>query len=542
MVALYHEQSKDSIPARKRSGKSRIKLMNNKEREEGHRSWILSFPLRSWLQRANPVHHLEPSENDLGHTGTAKRDTQRSGTANAVDILGNDHIARKQALHPENSDKVMESFASQNLMKANQQQLDECVDFLEIFKVNKEFFLKILQEPDVRKNQLHGLKNSNIKVKLTKSRSFPVANTSQARNIRPSTLKHKQNEVWFFLSGEKSVAGTEGQNLEDSMFQKDHYRDSITADGDRTGSVNSHGWNQLVINRFKEIKQKIKQALKESKRENGHTPVEADYQRDHFGGGTSIDGTDISERLKITIDQDGNKIDRSNDDLSKRRLERVKRTSSLNESLDRYTQLFMNAFDRETKYSHSSSLRVTTEEKVPSNAQKSCRRNLSLPDLDSFSFLAGTSHDAPFRLGMHIKTLVDQSTNKDKDSQTEPESSSLVVNADCSRPLDTVKETELQRSDSSVDIEYSGTLTIEGNEKKTSLTDFILKDENKPVRESSVYEEEEICATNDPKEELSQPNYESVAKTCFPDDITSYAEFPTSQGSKKFSLAYKLVQ
>lgn len=440
----------------------------------------------------------------MGH-GTGKSDPvivpQGSGTANGVDILGNDHIARKKVHYPENCDMV-ESSVRQNLMKANQlntdisnQQLNDCVDILEIFKVNKEFFLKILQDPDVCKNQFHGLKNSNIKVRLTKSRSFPLANSSQARNIRPSTLKHKQNEVWFFLNGEKSVASTQAQKLED--FQKDHYTNSISTDSDRTNSINSHGWNQLVINRFRDIKQKIKQALKESKRENGHTPVEADNQSDLFAGRNSTDGTEMSERLEITIGQDGYKIDWSNDDLRKRRIQRVRRTSSLNESLDRYTQLFENAFGKETKFSHSRSLRLKTEEKVPSNTRKSCRRNLSLPDLDSLS-------------------------------------SFLPVNTYHSQPLAAVVESELQRIGSRASIEYSGRLTID--EKRTSTSDNILEDENEPARESRVYQEEEICVTKDQKEELSQPIYESVIETCFPDDLTSSAQFPTSEGNHKFLL------
>ncbi|PON36713.1 hypothetical protein PanWU01x14_326140 [Parasponia andersonii] len=523
---LVKQQSTDSIPASRRSGKPRLKSMNTEERQESHRHWILSFSLHSWLQRANPVHHLEPSENCLGHTAI--------GTANAADVRGNDYIARKQVAYPANCNMVS---GSQNLMKANQQstdisnqELDDSVDIMEIFKVNKEFFLKILQDPDVRKNQFHGLKNSNIKVRLTKSRSFPVPNTSQARNIKPSTLKHKQNEVWFFLSGEKSVAGTGAQKLEDSKLQKAHYINSVT-DHDTTGDVNNHGWNRLVINRFRDIKQKIKQALKESKKEHGHTAVDADYQSDPFGGRTSIDGTEMSERLQMTIGQDGNKIDISNDDLRKRRLQRVRRTSSLNESLDRYTQLFENAFGRETKYRHSRSLRVTTEEKVPSNARKSCRTNLSLPDLDSFSsFLNGTPYDAPIHLVMPNKTLVDHITHKDRDNQTELESLNLAVNTDLSQPLEGVIETELQRSGSSANIEYSGSSTVDGKEETTSITDNIVEDENKPARESSAYQEEEIFVTNDPKEELSQPNYKSVIETCIPEDLTNSAEFPTSEG------------
>ncbi|XP_062084949.1 protein TRM32 [Humulus lupulus] len=498
---LVRQQSTDSVPA-SRSGRSRVKP---------HRGWILSFPMRSWLQRANPVHHSESSENYLGHTGTGK------GKPDTVsDIVNDSNISQ---------DIMKDSQLSTNI--SNQNHLNDCVDILEIFKVNKEFFLKLLQGPDVRKNQFHGLKNSNIKVRLTKSRSFPVPNSSQTRNIRPSTLKHKQNEVWFFLNGEKAVAGTQALKLEGSEFQKDHYTKSTTADGDTIDSVNSHGWNQLVLNRFRIIKQKIKQALKESKTENGHTP-EASYQGDIFGGRNSIDGREMSERLEITIGQDDNK----NDDLRRRRLHRVRRTSSLNESLDRYTQLFENTLGSRVvpKYSHSRSLRVTVEEKVTSNTRKSCRRNLSLPDLAFSSFLNGTSHDAPFRLGMPIKTLVDHRTSKDRDNQSGPYHS---------EPLEAVLEIELQRSESSENFEYSDSLTVNGSEKRISITDANVKDEDESAtataRESRDHQEEEISVTMDPKEELLQANYESVIENRQSNDLTSSTEFLTSE-DPEFSL------
>ncbi|KAF4350650.1 hypothetical protein F8388_005467 [Cannabis sativa] len=511
---LVKQQSTDSVPARGRSGKSRVKP---------HRGWILSFPLQSWLQRANPV-DLESSENYIGHTGTGKRKSgsvpQSSGTANNT---------RKQVLCAEhNSDTVKDSQLSADI--SNQKHLNECVDILEIFKVNKEFFLKLLQDPDVGKNQFHGLKNSNIKVRLNKSRSFPVPNYSQTRNIRPiSTLKHKQNEVWFFLNGEKSIAGAQAQQLEGSEFQNDQYTNAITGDVDKIDSVNNHGWNQLVLDRFRIIKQKIKQALKESKTENGHT-TEAGMLSDIFEGRKSINGREMSERLEITIGQDGNKIDNSNDDLRMQRLQRVRRTTSLNESLDRYTQLFehTSGSKKVPNYSHSRSLRVTIEEKVPSNTRKNCRRNLSLPDLDDFSsFLNGASHDAFFRLGMPIKTLMagSHSTSKDRDNHSGPYHS---------EPLEPVQEIELQESESSANFGYTDSLTVDGSEKRASITDTIVKDEDKSAtaRESSDNQEEEISVTMDPKEELLHENYESVIENRLSNYLTSSTEFPTSEEIK----------
>ncbi|XP_024028108.1 protein TRM32 isoform X2 [Morus notabilis] len=475
---MVDRHNTDSVPASKRYGKARIKspLPRAKEGEGHHRRWILSFPPQSWFHRTNPVNNLEPSENYLGQ-------------------IGIDETSPVTVPRP-NRD-------------VSDQQLDKCVDILEIFKANKEFFLKILQDPDACKNHFRGLRNSNISVRLTKSRSFPLANSSQARNIRPSTLKHKQNEVWLFL------------NREQSKFQKDHHVNSLTADpGDTSGSVNNHGWNQLVINRLSDIKQKIKHALKESKRERGQTPVEEEYQKTPFGDRTSID------RLEITIDQDSKKNDSSDDDLRRRRLQRVGRTVSLNESLERYAKLFENTSGKETKYSHSRSLRVTSEEKVAPHARKSCRRNLSLPDIDFLaSLLNGTSRGS-FRLEMPIKTLVDRSTNENGENQnTQPESSSIaLVDVEKSELLDAVVETRLQnsiveRSETIANI-YSDDLIVDENEKGIPGTDNTLEDANEPLKRENSSCQEEIYVTEDSGLELSQPNQGSVIETCFSDHVS----------------------
>ncbi|PQQ11678.1 uncharacterized protein Pyn_33422 [Prunus yedoensis var. nudiflora] len=218
---LVKHPSTETSSAKKRSGKSRIKASSAKEkpREESTKSWILSFHVQSWLWRTTEVHDVQPSENCLDKTG-------KSGSASP---------SKKQALSTEECEKVMKLAPNQKPTKTNQphkdissDQINDHADILEIFKANKEFFLKILQDPDVNTNQFPGLQNSKNKVRLTKSRSFPVADSSQARNIRPkSTLKHKQNEVWSFPKGEILLADTQTPKLVTSESQEDYSMKSM---------------------------------------------------------------------------------------------------------------------------------------------------------------------------------------------------------------------------------------------------------------------------------------------------------------------------
>lgn len=550
------EHRTDSIPANKRHGKARVKSSNGKERGERHKFWILSYPVQPWSQKTNSIHHLEPSEKHVDEIDTEETNPiflpHSSGNTGAVDYLGNEGIARKQAINPEECDEVMVPSVTKKLKRTNRingatsaNLLNEYDDILEIFTANKEFFLKILQDPDVYKNHIHGLKNSNIKVKLTKSRSFPVAYSSQVRTIRTSTLKHKQNERWFFQKGDKLLSGNQAAKSVAYKSQKDQHSLPYTADDNGKGSVmeeetsstsaslshglNNHGWNQLVLNRFRDIKQKIKHVLKESNKKTNQTTTEATFHSVPF-----VDN-EMSGRLEITIGQNGNENDNFNEDLSKRRMRHVRRSSSLNESMDKYTRLFETNFGRDTKFFHSRSLKLTNEGKVSSSgrAQKSCSRNLSLPDLDNFcAFLNGASHDASL-LGMPIKTFVDQSSNKGRHG-------SKLKSLSFSEPLDVVVETDsencmVERSDSSMNIDHSAGLTVDENDKGVPATDDLMDANESAIRESSTQQEQEIDFAEDLDRDFPQPS-----ETCFTDGVIIASEFPMEEGNRRYFLLVQI--
>lgn len=81
-------------------------------------------------------------------------------------------------------------------------------DIFEVFKVNKQIFLKILNDRDIAAIQSldnrTNTKSAASAFSLTKSGSFPAPNSSttlSARFKNPSKLEHKQKEVWPQLKG-----------------------------------------------------------------------------------------------------------------------------------------------------------------------------------------------------------------------------------------------------------------------------------------------------------------------------------------------------
>lgn len=479
--------------------------------EEKHRYWNLSHAARMWLRRIIPAHHFDKSLGEIHTDGTnptillqKSADTASSGLQYS-----------SPPLTSEKCDRGLEALGNQNLVETDQlkgdvsnNQFKESVDVLEVFKVTKEYFLKILQEPNIGTKHFHSLQNSNRKARLTKSVSYPVPNSPPSKNIRPRTVKHKQNESWSFPKGENFLAASQASNS-----QKEYHLKSMPfmADSNSIGStvtqesnfnsldssqgLSHQGWNQQVINRFKEIKQRIKHALKENKKESNHTSTEAVLERDPSG-------KEMSKRPEIS----------DHYDLSRGRPDCIQRTSSLNESLDRYTELFERSYGREAKWLQSKSLKLTNESKIPSSgrAPMSFRRRLSLPDLDSFcSFLNEASTDA---LSSEMLTMADN------DHYKEPKTVSTPVEAQTIEPTHADLETKFQKDmteviDSRCNIQSSDDPTVGGNYEGTAKTGGLSRELAHPCTE------------------LAEPGPVSDLDTCFPDDITSITEIPIYEGN-----------
>ncbi|MED6120859.1 hypothetical protein PIB30_024883 [Stylosanthes scabra] len=294
-------------------------------------------------------------------------------------------------------------------------------DVLGVVRVEKDLLLKFLRELDSEGKNLH--QASHPEARLTKSESFPLTSSSQMRSTTPpSSLEHKKTEVWATPKGERLLDST--QPIKPVPLASDHA--AVSA------GLNHKGWNQMVLHRFRVIKQKIKHTLLEF-RKNGH---QRDSCNDVKEALQSLDDGAVREYIRSKSLKETKSSDYSSHRQESQRL--VRRTSSLNESMDKYTRLFEKSFDSDVKWhsSKSKSLRLTNEDKMISDhASRFSRSNLSLPNIEALSFIV---HEA----------LVDM---KDKTAPEEPdngvERKLVALPSKKDKSIDNVEETEITETD-----------------------------------------------------------------------------------------------
>lgn len=384
----------------KSSGKASTKGLTSKDKpkEENHKHWNLGFSARPQSQQA---------------------DTNRtcSTTSSAPETT------RKQQEVTRSKRRGARNLVNQNLNKEvlSNNQVTEGADVLEMFKLNKDLFLDILQDPEVGISQHFSGKQTSKTAKFTKSVSFPMPNSSsRTRYLNSSTLEHKQQEVWSFRKVEKSGAGAQLSKSRPAL------RTAEEASSSSSQGSDPQRWNHLVMNRLKDIKQRIKQALKERRKSSSQTRMPE-----------SLEKTTMEEIAANKFNSSNETYASDHDDTRNGRLNRIRRTKSINDSVDRYTQLFEHSVNKKSDLHHSKSLKLTDEDKISwrGRAPKFFRRISSLSDIESFySLLHEVSRDA----------LFSEMPNKESDAHNELESISFREDVDKFEPVEAVLQTEMQ--------------------------------------------------------------------------------------------------
>lgn len=218
--------------------------------------------------------------------------------------------------------------------------------------------------------------------RLTKAGSFPVANSTSTGFFRLTTRKHKESEFWSFPNTGKGLV--EDLALTSSGLVENDMRPDLAA---RTSSsstcsvqkLETRGWDRLIKKRFDFIKQRLKRVLSPRK----------SRPRETFPG-SSLGSVDPHEHIDQDHEHDGSskmtRIESSSDcRAGDGKLQGRSRTSSLNESIEKYARLLGNSFSTDAKLDHSRSLSVRNADQ----GTRIFRRRLSLPDLDSLHSLLG---------------------------------------------------------------------------------------------------------------------------------------------------------
>ncbi|CAL5334205.1 unnamed protein product [Camellia sinensis] len=525
----WHYNVKKLLPHKKHNGPRHVKgnvrpktRLNVHEADEAQKLLERGsgFPAQSRLQRTFSIHHLEsldyvPYEEstgqghpiiflcsnansdtsatatglqDQGHTkGTKKpiacnEKCNVDGTSDVSNYVEHKHLFENHTLCPEKFEEARATSADEQHVEAN-----------------KDLLQKKLQNTDGNANGFHCLQASNMQARLAKSGSFPVADTdlSHNRNYRPSKLKNKQNEAWSFPKQEL-FSSTQAPKLVASKFPKDIYTKLGPFMADDSGG-------------------KVRN------------------QDAFFSSMDSTQGLDKQGSDKIV--KGPLYEDNSVYDLNKGTPTHIKRASSLNESLQRYAQLFENGFDREVKLHFSESLKLTNEYDIPSGGHEpiSFKRACSLPHFDSYCSLQnGLYCDARFS-GIPISKVVDINRNFESESHNEPKPVGLISIENCI-PLGANEETEcsynlVEQSDSTPKNEDLASLTVRINDQSTPEM-FRLREERdeQTVGESELEKQQEITLAETASNRLP-PSPVSIFQTCFQEDVTGPADFPTSKGN-----------
>ncbi|KAL4281703.1 hypothetical protein GQ457_03G044500 [Hibiscus cannabinus] len=508
-IQVQH-QSRKTGSTNKRSGKAPTKGFSKEQanEENDNKHWILEHSAKSQLQQTDSTHHLEPSGFGLGWMNPIILVRKRGDTSYMTSTMSKKpdiHERKDVDQHFEHKGKygkhANNKRGTRNLkpasIKLNKQvsyNQVEAVDVLEIFKVNKDLFLDILQDPEVGISQHFPGKQTSKAVKLTKSGSFPMPDSPRSGYLRSKTLEHKQKEVWSFRRGEKSIAGAQLSKSKALTRTDDRFRSIVKEEASSSSQASdSQGWNHLVMNRLKDIKQRIKQALKERRKSiNNARANELTLQvSSRYTLSTNErEASESSEKMANSRPPDN----ADDHDIDNGRLGRMIRTKSINDSLGRYTQLFQHSASKEANLNHSRSLKLSNEDRVPSrgnNAPKFFRRISSLSDLESFcSLLYEVSSEIP------ITSIQDYDADKETDARKEPEPTSFSE-------VEAVIEAELQEN------------TPEGSNSRGSTGGLSVEKSGEQIAKPFEFNEDAV--------ELTQPTSDLS-------DITSTAKLPISEG------------
>ena len=295
----------------------------------------------------------------------------------------------------------------------------EFLDALRIINMNREFFLKILQDPESPwAYHFHHQQVGRTKPGLSKSGSFPVPGASCGRDFRPIELQYNHKEIISCArsEGKLQVVDCQTQNLaefESTEHVSEQSKSGIADDPSRglAHQFKRQSANQVAIRRFKNLEQRIKYAIRQSKKERRRITMDAIFHTVPHGYRFSKEAKKpISDQWKEPATS-RNREDNpgSSDGWGHSAPALGKQTSFPNKSLERYNQLLECSFKKEDKCQVSEGLKLRTEDAgLPcGSGLKSLRRIFSLPDSRSYFALQSPDYFDNYSSEMPVNTVKD---------------------------------------------------------------------------------------------------------------------------------------
>ncbi|PRQ43266.1 hypothetical protein RchiOBHm_Chr3g0466591 [Rosa chinensis] len=427
-------------PTSKASVKARIKARIAEEmaKKRGRYNRTSSCPVRSQLTRTESIHHFEPPSNmdpiaemvlneasprPVAHKNKESSSSEEPSTSvdnncaesSPMSVTGDptvDHVPvnenqKDEPLSQEQLDNdTVQDMLQKKLIHVKELDADssvhqkEYLEALDIINVNKELLVKILHDPGSPLVQhFQNQQAVSAKTSLTKAESFPMPGSSGKGGSEPTKLKPKhepkdgspaRKPTWstsLKYAGERPMPSITDQNMESSSSPSQP-------------SLMSQGENPVAIKRFKDLRQKIKHVIKESKQERHVISMEAILHKIPHGQKLTkeLEQEIVSHSKDPALHREGKDSPSSyGSDHSvsplKKKMPNMRRTSSFDASLDRYRRLYeMTSFKKEDKCQPSyERLKVRVEDSGSPfqsspfrKAPKSLGRIYSLPDMESY--------------------------------------------------------------------------------------------------------------------------------------------------------------
>ncbi|XP_010253179.1 PREDICTED: uncharacterized protein LOC104594546 isoform X2 [Nelumbo nucifera] len=572
-------------------------LAEEMSKEEDQKHQISGSPAQSELFQTESIHHFEPpivktranSEGQrtgfcVDNTATSAASMQCTPEESESDtchrhckvynpMLGHNQLdeqgiqlVEKRALLWDKLMKGKEEFLMKKVNDikdlgdgASTHQTKKFLDALEIFNVNKDLFFKILQDPDsALASQFRGVQASRAKTGLTKSGSFPLPGSVRKnfillmdqKEIGPSAKRESKLHAGIQTAKLSKVESSSSDDNVGSILKPEDITPKITETctglDSSLGSpheLKKRGESQVVLSRFQNIKKKIKQAIKESKKERLRISMDAILHKIPYGRRSSKDVRDQWKEFA----KGGNKVSpknyESNGPLSsicKGNQNRMRRTVSLNESLNRYSQLFESSYGKEAKQQFCDRLKVTNDGGCSPRRQasKTFGRILSMPNIEYlFSLQNDISCDIPC-LGMETRNHADESANIDSSISDEQKLLGLPTITEDTRDSEVLVKSEsqenlVQESESiSVHKDQVGLVFYRNDDGNTE--DNRTSDNMDDIGDgtSISLNKQEVG----PK--LAQPSPVSALDSCFQEDVASPAKFITEDSEFRSMCTY----
>lgn len=291
--------------------------------------------------------------------------------------------------------KIVTTDASPHLFK-------DFLDALDVINTNKDFLLEYIQDPGSpfpfhTRNQ----ESFDGKLRRTKSLSFPVSDSSSGnQDSDHGQLIKEMVDDWFNREDDKLQLQSNTKIASVHESSEDFHQQSIpsgslhqSGERDYNSSISSKVLpNNMKTRHFRDLRKKMQHIIEEGRNDKNRITMDAILDKiprgrkitknvkklvhDQFKDHTNGEGEDSA------TSGFGSRL--SSNSFNKRQQPPM-RTSSLKDSVGKYSQLYETCFNSEAKYPKAENSRLKSEERNSIlKTTKTIKRFLSMPNLKSY--------------------------------------------------------------------------------------------------------------------------------------------------------------